>query len=263
MLQRVVFGMLGMVAMGLSVPALGGAQENVEVVGIAIAKKDPDSQFNQSFVPGTQSGVQVYLRVALPDKLILKVDGESTSLKITDSNNQELTANENADISFFASISDDKHSVILPVSSGDVPSSGATHLTVQGEATLNCGADSKTETINVTIAADTELKLGPVTAKILQIDEGFQENTKRIELESKTSFDVIESLAFLDKSGKEMASSPQGGGSFGFGGDMTYTKSIQIEGDPELVAQIKIVYFQKVEPIKVAVDAKVGLDLGK
>lgn len=238
-------------------------EDGVSVVGISIAQKDPASEFNQSYVPGSQPGVQVYLRVALPKNTILKVNGENTTLKVVDSKDQELTANEGTDLSFFSSISDDQHAVIIPVQCSDLPSSGATHLKVTGEATLDCGADPKTETLDIKIAADAELKLGPVTAKVLQIDDGFQENSKRIELESKNSFDTIASLTFVDAKGKEMPANPQGGGSFGFGGDMTYSRSYQIEGDPAQVAKVKITYFQKVEPVKVSVDAQVGFDLGK
>lgn len=239
------------------------AQDKPAVVGFSIAKKDAASEYDQSYVPGTQAGVQIYLRISLPKNTILKVDGENTSLKVTDSASKELAGNENSDVSFFASIADDKHSAIVPVQCTDLPSAGATSLTVSGTAALSCGADPKSETVAIAIKEGGELKLGPVTASITGIEDGFEPETKRINLEGKTSFDTFESIVFLDKKGNEVETSSAGGGSFGFGGDMTYSKSYQIKGDTADIASAKISYFQKIDSVKVPIDVKFGLDLGK
>ena len=263
MMHRIALaiGIAGTVVFGTS--GDGWSQGKPEVVGFSVAKKDSGNEYGQSYIPGTKAGLQIYIRVSLPKNTILKVDGEKTSLKVKDSSDKELAADEGSDVSFFASIADDKHSAVLPVQCTDLPTAGATSLTVSGEATLNCGADAKSETVNVTLSVGDELKLGPVTAKVTQIADGFDADTKRLELESKDSFDQLESLVFLDTKGKEIETSASGGGSFGFGGDMTYSKSYQFKGNPADIAKAKISYFQKIDAVKVPVEIKFGMDLGK
>lgn len=253
------------VLLGLAMVAAGPirGQDEPEVVGFSIAAKDPASEFGQSYVPGTQAGLQVYLRVSLPDKTILKVDGAATSLSVGDSTNKKLAANENSDISFFAMIAEDKHSLIVPIQCTELPSSGATFLTISGTAVLNCGADSKTETVDVSVKQDEEWKLGPVTARVTEVGDGFESDSKRVDLESKNSFDQIESLVFLDAAGKEIETSGAGGGSSSFGGDTTYSRGYSFKSAAEKVAKVKISYFQKIDAVKVPVDAKFGFDLTK
>ncbi len=252
------------VAISLGIGSGGWAQDDdPEVVGFSVAKKDAGSEFGQSYVPGTQAGLHIYLRVALPKNTILNVDGEKTSFQVKDSGNKELSADDNSNMSFMASIADDKHSVILPVQCTELPSAGATSLTVSGSATLNCGADAKTETVAIAIKEGDELKLGPVAAKVMQIGDGFEPDSKRLELESKDSFDKLENVVFIDAHGKEVETSPAGSGSFGFGGDMTYSKVYQFKGNPAEIAKAKITYFQKFEAVQVPVEVKFGMDLGK
>jgi hypothetical protein len=253
------------IVVGIAVAAVvgtnsgGWSQDKPEVVGFSVAKKDAGSDYGQSYVPGTDAGLQIYLRVSLPKNTILKVDGDKTSLKVKDSANKELATDDNF-MSFKASIGDDKHSAVVPIQCTDFPSAGSTSLTVFGEATLSCGADEKTETVSVTIKEGNELKLGPVTAKVTQIGDGFQPDRKSVELESKVSFDQIESLVFLDATGKEIETSP--GASFS-SGNISYSQGFQFAGNPSDIAKAKISYFQKIESVKVPVDVKFGMDLGK
>ncbi len=239
------------------------AQEKPSIVGISVARKDPANEFGQSLVPGLQAGTQIYLRIGLAGKTILKIDGEATKIKIVDSSNQAMTMSEDANFSFFSSISDDRHSVIVPIQSSDIPSTSVTSLSVTGEVTCSCGAEPKTETVAVKLVAEGEVKLGPLTAKITEVSDGFEPESKRVNLESKTSFDQIEGLVFVDDKGKEVETSGAGGGSGSFGGDTTYSKSFEFKAAPEKIAKAKITYFQKIEAVKVPVDLKFGFDLGK
>ena len=243
--------------------AMGLAQEQSSIVGLSVAKKDPASEFGQSLVPGSPVGTQIYLRIVLPERTILKIDGAATKFEVVDSADKPLALNENSNISFFATISDDRHAVIVPVQSPDLPPVGATSLAITGEVTCDCGAEPKTETINVKLVSEGEVKLGPVTAKITQVAEGFEPESQRLDLESKNSFDQIQTLVFIDDQGKEIETSAAGGGSYGFSGDMTYSKSFQFKGKAESIAKAKVTYFQKIDAVKVPIKAKFGLDLGK
>jgi hypothetical protein len=241
----------------------GLAQEQASIVGLSLAKKDPASDFGQSLIPGSPVGTQIYLRILLPERTILKVNAEATKFKVVDSADKPLALNEDSNISFFATISDDRHAVIVPVQSADLPPSDATSLTITGDVTCDCGANPTTETGNVKLVSDGEVKLGPVTAKIAQVAEGFEPESQRLDFESKTSFDQIQTLVFIDDRGKEIETSAAGGGSFGFSGDMTYSKSFQFKGKAESIAKAKVTYFQKIVAVKVPVKAKFGLGLAK
>ncbi len=250
-------------AVGLSSITNCLAQEKPSVVGFSVAKKDPANEYGQSLVPGIQAGTQIHLRIVLKEKSILKIDGDATKFKVVDSSNKALELSENSNIAFFASISDDRHAVIVPIQLSDVPPTGTTSLAVTGEVTCSCGAEPKTESVVVKLVADEEVKLGPVTAKITEVTDGFEPDSKRVSLESNTSFDQIESLVFIDDKGKEVETSGAGGGSGSFGGDTTYSKSFVFKAAPEKIAKAKITYFQKIEAVKVPVEVKFGFDLGK
>ena len=81
-----------------------------------------------------------------------------------------------------------------------------------------------------------------------------------MELSCKNSFDSIAKVEFLDSKGSAIENSEGGSGSFGFGDDVTYSKSWQIASDAKTV-KVRISYYAKTESVKLPCSLKFGLRL--
>jgi hypothetical protein len=240
------------------------AQEpQTSVVGLSVAHKDPDSRFDQSLVPSMPVGTQVYVRIQLAGRTVLRVNGKATQIELRNADGEALEGGGENDFAFFASIAEDRQSVIVPIKATAAPAPGTTSLRLEGEIACDCGSDPTSRTADVKIAVDEELTLGELQVKVTTVDDGFEPDAKMISFESKSPFDALSSVEFLDTSGEVIESSSGGSSSFGFADEMTYSRSYQVKSSPEKIAKIKVAYFQKVETVKVPVDLKFGLDLGQ
>ena len=104
-----------------------------------------------------------------------------------------------------------------------------------------------------------ELKFGPLDATVGQIGDAFGEPFKKsFELSSKKPFDSIATIEFVDAEGKAVESSSGGSGSFGFGGDMTYSRSWQIASDAKSI-KAKVSYYTKTDKLEVPCKLEFGL----
>jgi len=244
--------------------AQDAAKYNVEVAGLSICRKDAASEFGQGMVPGLQVGTQVYVHIANKDAFILKVAGDGkTSVTMKDSTGKTLAADENYDFAFFANVAEDNRSVTIPLVASDLPGADATHIDLKGTVALSCGVDATTETSDVSLAVDTQINLGPVTAKVTRVEEGFDADSYNFGLESDQPFDAIQSIALVDASGKEIPCESAGSSSFGFGDSMTYSRDYRFTGQPSAVTKLKVTYFQRVVTEAVPIEFQVGLGLKK
>jgi hypothetical protein len=112
---------------------------------------------------------------------------------------------------------------------------------------------------DVSLAPNGEIRLGPVTATIVAIADASEPGVQRVDLESKAPMEQIQGLVFTDGGGTEIPATLSGGSSFG--DDIVFAKSVQLNAKAESIRKAKVTYFKKILAVKVAVDAKCGLNL--
>ena len=234
----------------------------IQVVGFTVAAVDKDSEFEQSLVPGSQPGMQIYVRVKLPGRYILELDDQGQQAKLEDSTGQNLKMREGG-FSFFANIAEDHQAVTVPFSTETIPASTADTVTLKGEAAVICGSDSTESSVAAELKEAATLQLGKTSAKVTGIGTGFEENSTSIDFESNQPFNTIQELRFVDGSGEEHVAQSRGSGSFGFGNDVTYSQSYEFPAAADAIKSVKVKYFTKVETVKVPIDVKIGLGLGR
>jgi hypothetical protein len=241
----------------------GQSKSELQVVGLTIAAADPASEYGQSLLPGTQPGTQVYVRVALPEQYILELAEKGHAIELSDQSGKALPASDSPNFGFYATVSEDHHAVVMPISSSGVPPTGTEHLVVKGEVAVMCGSELTESEVDVKLAESEMIELGSTSAKITSIGTGFEENTASVDLESKSPFNAIKELRFVDAGGKEHVAQPRGSGRFGFGGDVTYSQSYEFGAAAEDIKSVKLSYFKDIVTVKVPLDLKVGLGLGQ
>lgn len=237
-----------------------------DVVGISVAKPDPDNQFGQSLVMGRAVGVEVHLRIQNPQLVFLRLsekDGEPEStLRLLTPEGKELEGEPGRMLSFGTEVSSDGHRVIFPISVASVPPAQVNQLKVKGTIVLVTASDPATADSALTIAQDSESKLGNVPIKLTAIEENpYGDTGLLITIESKQPMDSVSEVTFLDESGELIESSSGGSGSFGFGGNMTYSRGYHLKAKPKKVT-LRAKYFKATQPLKVEIDLPVSLGLG-
>lgn len=263
----VLFAGSFLVFAGSGGPLLSGLQSppKAEIVGISVTRPAPESEFGGSMVPGRSPGVEVHLRIEDPKAFFISAGSEDQAGEgkpaIFDSTGKEFPAGMS--FGFNTSISEDGHAVTFPVSTPELPSSGASGLHVRGTVVLIAGRDSVTEETALTLTPGTEIRLGGVAAKLSTVeDNSFGEEGLMLGFESSKPFDAIQELVFLDEKGTVLESGSAGSGSFGFNDQMTYSRNYALVAKPEKVT-LRVRYFKATEAVKIPVDLPVTLSLGK
>lgn len=238
------------------------AQEKgtVEVGGLAIAKKDPNSEFGGSFAMGRPPGLEVDMAVAIPKSHILMLDGKKSSLKLTTAKGVELPLDEYFDGKVNSQIANDPSRAVAQIRATELPPQGTTSLKVTGELVFVIGEAPKTEKGVLTIEQGTKIKIAGIDTEIKQVSEAFSEPYKKMfELSAKSAFNKISKITFTD-AGKEIESSSGGSGSFGFGDDVTYSQSYQVASESQEL-NFEVTYFSKSVEVKIPVSVEFGLGL--
>ncbi|MBC7967546.1 MAG: hypothetical protein H7Z17_16655 [Fuerstia sp.] len=145
--------------------------------------------------------------------------------------------------------------------SEELPGKKTTQLKLDGTLVFIVGRDLKTADADLKLTEGTKVKFGSLEATVGKIGEAFGDPFKQsIELSSKASFDSIAKVEFLDSKGTAIESSEAGSSSFGFGGEVTYSRSWQIASDAKAV-KVRISYYAKTESVKVPCSLEFGLGL--
>jgi hypothetical protein len=251
----------------LSLPVAAVAQGTVktEIVGLAVTLPDPDNEYGGSAVMGRFAGTEVTLRAASPDHFLVAVvdeGDEASDLAIYDASGKALENESSMGIAFRSSISDDGHTVTVPVTSSSVPQPGTTELHIRGKLVLRSATGEKTVDNQFALTAGTEITLGNIPCRIEEIEaSSFGEGARMITLNSKQPFDTIAEITFLDPAGNELESDSVGGGNFGFNDQMTYYANYTIEGASDTVTA-RVRYFESTENLSVEIDMPVTLGIG-
>ena len=148
---------------------------------------------------------------------------------------------------------------VVSMKSEELPGKKTTQLKLDGTLVFIVGRDLKTADADLKLTEGSKVKFGPLDGTVGQIGEAFGEPFKQsIELSSKSSFDSIAKVEFLASKGTAIESSEAGSSSFGFGGEVTYSRSWQVASDAKAV-KVRISYYAKTESVKVPCSLEFGL----
>ena len=230
-----------------------------QVAGLVVMKVNPDAEYeNSALVTGHESGTTVYIRVAIDSTKILSVGDGKFAIKVNDGEKFD----EGELNSFYADISEDGKSVILPIKSQKLPPDGSTGLMVKGAVKLVVGREKKVDTLDIKLEKDAEFEFNGAKVKVNSVGDGFN-GGKEIEFTTSKSWDAIESFQLLDGSGKQVECTRSGYSSWGFGDEMTYNYNYSFDADPEQITQAKIEFYSKTADVPVDIEHTVNLGLGK
>lgn len=233
---------------------------DVKAVGLTVAQKDENSEYGGSVIPGLNPGTTVHVH-AHSDKLnILSLEfGEDESFTMTDSTGKSLDMSD-SNMEFYSDISEDGHTALIPVSSPEVPASGTDSISIKGAVTLVCGANPKTESFDVKIAAGEVLEIAGIKFKVDSIEDSFMnDDGEMVNLETNSSPAQIESIEAILANGKSVEFSPSGSSQFGFNDNITYGKSYDLSCKASEIAQLKVTWFQDVKRVELPIEIKAGL----
>jgi hypothetical protein len=190
---------------------------------------------------------------------VLSLDNKQTKLVLKQDDGAELPLTEMFDGNFRMSLSEQPDKGVVSMRTSEIPAKGTKQIQIEGDLVLVVGRELKTVDVEIVLEEGKELKVGPLDVTVGQIGDAFGEPFKKsFELSSKKSFDAIAKVEFVDAKGNAVESSSGGSGSFGFGGDVTYSRSWQIASDAKSI-KAKVSYYSKTETLKVPCKLEFGL----
>ena len=230
---------------------------NVSVNGFTIAKPEANDDTGSNMAMGTAAGTTVYVVVKLPERNIIKIADFSAGPTLKDSAGNSMRTDSSI---FMSNISDDGKSVVLPISSEDLPAKGSSSIEVGGKAKLICGADPKTEEVDVKLTKGEKLTLAGIEFTVQEIGKSFMKrNAEMIELQSKKSPASISSISAVLENGKEVEIFSSGGTELNSGMDIRFGRSYHIPGKVADVKKLKVTFFKNTEEVEVPLELKFGL----
>lgn len=251
-----------------------GGKTKTEVVGVSVAKADPNDKFGRSQARSLNPGTGVFVRITAPERSFLSLHKESCKLDSFTDDKGTVLAKPGAArrwgsswLGSFPNFSEDGHACIIRIQSKKTPATGAGALKLKASIAILCGSDQKTvEQKDVALKADTKITVSPVPMKVKSVNpdpSGGEKVKMSVELGGKTSkaeLAKIKSVAFFGADGKEIGCTNMGSGTMGMGESVNYERTYGLHKKIEKVT-IKITYFQKVEKVLVPIDVSVGVGL--
>lgn len=244
-----------------SASTFGDEKVTLQIAGFSVGQKDPSSDFGQGLSMMRQPGLEVDLHFHAPKETVLSLDAKQTSLVLKQDDGTELPLEEMFDGNFRLTLNEKPEKGVLSMRTSEIPAKGTKQIQLEGDLFLVVGRDLKTVDAEIVLEEGKELKFGPLDATVGEIGDAFGEPFKKtFQMSSKTPFDSIASIEFVDAKGKTVESSNGGSGSFGFGGDITYSRSWQIASDAKSI-KARVSYYSKTETLKVPCKLEFGLGL--
>jgi hypothetical protein len=241
--------------------APGREKVTLQIAGFSVGQKDPSSDFGQGLSMMRQPGLEVDLHFHAPKETVLSLDTKQTTIVLKQDDGTELPLEEMFDGNFRLSLNEKPEKGLVSMRTSEIPAKGTKHIQMVGDLFLVVGRDLKTVDVEIVLEEGNELKFGPVDATVGQIGDAFGEPFKKsFEMSSKKPFDSIAAIEFVDAKGQTIESSSGGSGSFGFGGDMTYSRSWQIASDAKSI-KARVSYYTKTETLEVPCKLQFGLGL--
>ena len=188
------------------------------------------------------------------------LDGKKSALKLTTAKGVDLPLDKYFDSKVNSQIGNDHARAVAQIRATELPPQGTTTLKVTGKLVRIIGQAPKTEKGVLTVEQGAKIKTAGIDAEIMQVSEAFSAPYKKMfELSAKSAFNKNSQATFMD-AGKEVESSSGGSGSFGFGGDVTYSQSHQIASESKTLV-FEVIYFLKAVKVKIPVSLEFGLGL--
>lgn len=229
--------------------AAGGATAaDPSVRAYALNVNNPPKDSPKEIVSPAYTGA--YLLIQVPGKHIVTIDTAATKLALADDKGTDLGAKSPLPGNAFAA-DKSKEQARLYVLGSKAPATGATRVRVKGELVLLCGTGEKTATAEKFAIKDKEkVAVGPAAFEVVTAKD-------KMTVTLKAESGSVKSVAFTDAEGKALAA----GGALNLstaGGKIGQTATFTLPAKTETVG-IKVVYYEKVEPVKLPVDTDTGV----
>jgi hypothetical protein len=239
----------------------GQEKVKLQIAGFSVGQKDPSSDFGQGLSMMRQPGLEVDLHFHAPKETVLSLDAKKTTIVLKQDDGTELPLEEMFDGNFRLNLNEKPEKGVVSMRTLEIPAKGTKQIQLEGDLVLVVGRDLKTVDVEIALEEGKELKFGPLDATVGEIGDAFGEPFKKtFQLSSKKPFDPIATIEFIDAKGEAVESSDAGSGSFGFGDDITYSRSWQIASDEKLI-KARISYYTKTESLEVPCKLEFGLGL--
>ncbi len=238
----------------------------IEVAGVSVSQKDPDSEFGRSLSGFGTAGTSVDLYLKLPKQTILSIDRKQSSIDLSCDDGGKLPLRDQFNgVLSLSFASDDKSIAAIQLGSEKLPGKKTTKFTLSGTIVLVVGKDLKTSEAELTIENNSKVKLGSVDATVTVRAEDAEFNppdSQLFTLTASRSFDMISNLEFLDSSGKVIQSEPagSGSGSWGDSDDLTYTNSYFVQTSQKNL-KVRFSYFESTDRVKLPIDKTFGFGM--
>jgi hypothetical protein len=215
----------------------------------ALNVNSPPKEASREIVSNEYTGV--YLFVNLPGKHIVAIDSAASKLTVTDDKGTEFIG---SGVKIAPTIPSDKSKSQgrMYLLAQKAPAAGATKVRVKGELVFLCGVGEKTSSVeSLALKAKEKAEAGPAAFEVvLQKD--------RAVVSFKTESPLVKSVAFTGADGKSLTVT----GNLNLGtnadGKVVQFANFTPPAKTETVG-IKVVHFEKLEPVTVAVDTETGV----
>ena len=259
-MQSTIFGALIAVSL-VSTAAAQGAE--TEVLKLTVARK-PSIEGLKVF---GEPRVELEVGVRVPGKPLLSVDlDQSKLLRFVDDKGTDLSEGALGPggfkwvqmVTYGAEATD---ACMLKLETFTLPAKRAGRIELEAEIALKCASGSQKEEAKVQLKKGAEIDCGPVPLKIRSVEEvDFGDSKFSVQLVSDRPMDEIKAVEFLDADGKPVGAQQMGTGSFGFAGNMTYTRSYGLSKRMD-AATIRVISYAKTEILNVPLKLSVGMGL--
>jgi hypothetical protein len=242
--------------------AKGGAV-TVELVGLEITKPAPEKNEGGVRMISGNEGVRLKLRLIDPSNSIVSIDQKASKIaSFKDDKGTDLMREKGGfgPDPFSAHKFGEEALSEVEIQQPGVPAKGATKLQLKGElVVIRASGETTVEQKNLALKKDGKITVGPVPLTIDSVeDSGFGEMKLSVTLTTNKSMDAIKKIEFADAGGKAIEQQNMGSGSFGFGGQTTYQRTVGLAKKLDK-ATVRITHYGKQEAVKVPLELEFGV----
>ena len=222
-------------------PALCDAQSltaeycGIQIVTQSYGKENAEIRPFQAF----DDGVKIAFMLKSATGGIIAVDEDQGKIEaFTDDKGTSLMKKGEFKNGFssFSSVSEDGKAAVFTLEGTVTPPPALQKVSAKG--TIAVKVATKKETVKGgAVKAGAAITCG--TQKLTVKEFSTENGETSVTLESKEAFDSIVEVKWLDASGKPLEAESGGGGSFGFNGNVTYSKTMSVKGTPATVEFVK------------------------
>jgi len=194
--------------------------------------------------------IGVYVFIKVPGKHVVALEPTETKLTLTDDKGTDLTAKSPVSGPSIPT-ANSRDQARLYVTGAKMPVAGATRVRVKGELVLLCGAGEKTATAEKFAVKDKEkVEVGPASFEV-----AIQKGRTVVNLKSTSA--SVKAVTFTDAEGKPLTVG--GTVTLGVSGGKVGQTAVFVPPAKTETVGIKVVYYEKVESVKVPVDTDTGV----